>query len=363
MNKRVTASILLLSAIIFGCGNAGTPLMWASIIHLFIGNALIGILEGLLIAQVFKLHRGKSIGVLVVANYISTWAGGITLTFFSSRLSIDLYSGRWFIPLAALLFLALTILLEWPLITLLFKGHARNWRQGFKASIIAQCASYLLIAGWYLLASGFDLYTTAKVTSAKSFIVNSNAIVYFIGQDGQAYKQGLKNNHPALLERINSTNKNDRLALIPSSEQGYLDLVARLETGHRSSITNLLLRAITTNAAVGGGGWTKPINDYTDGNWGNFGSAADLRTSTDREWEVRTGFWAIEGINLKNTNTGKRIHLSVETPFLQWYARNATVLPGDEVVFQLGQQICLFNREKRLIVKLASGRGPVVIIE
>ena len=363
MKRHTTAIILLLSAAIIGSGNAGTPLMWASMFHLLFGNALIGLVEGLLIAKVFNLHRGKSIGLLIVANYISAWIGGLSLVYLSSKLSIDIYSGRWFIPLVAFLFLTVSILLEWPVIAALFKGDAIKWRRGFKASTIAQCASYLLIAGWYLLASGFDLYTKAEVTSSRSFIINSNAVVYFIGLDGHAYKQGLSDTKPTLFERIYSTNANDRLALVPSSDQGAWDLVARLESGYRSAVTNILLKSITTNASFSGGGWARPADGRIEGNWFNFGGASDLRTPSEREWAVSTGFWAVEGINMKNTNTGEHIHLSVETPFLQWYARNATVLPSDEVIFQLGRQICLFNREKGMIVKLAAGQGPIVIIK
>ena len=57
--------------------NAGTPLMWATMLHLFFGNAIIGILEGLLLAVFFRLPKGKTIFLLIAANYASAWLGGL----------------------------------------------------------------------------------------------------------------------------------------------------------------------------------------------------------------------------------------------------------------------------------------------
>ena len=66
---------------------------------------------------------------------------------------------------------------------------------------------------------------------------------------------------------------------------------------------------------------------------------------------------------VQNKNADKAFKLSVETPFLALEIINATVLPGDEVVFQAGNQVCIFDRESRKLGVLARGRGPVVVLE
>jgi hypothetical protein len=43
--------------------NAGTALMWAGMLHLVIGNALIGLLEGVLLGRSFGVPSGKAIPV------------------------------------------------------------------------------------------------------------------------------------------------------------------------------------------------------------------------------------------------------------------------------------------------------------
>jgi len=48
--------------------NAGTPLMWAEMLHLAIGNALIGLLEGFLLVWLFRLPRAKAVGAMIAAT-------------------------------------------------------------------------------------------------------------------------------------------------------------------------------------------------------------------------------------------------------------------------------------------------------
>jgi hypothetical protein len=43
--------------------NAGMALMWAGMLHLVIGNALIGLLEGVLLGRFFGVPSGKAIPV------------------------------------------------------------------------------------------------------------------------------------------------------------------------------------------------------------------------------------------------------------------------------------------------------------
>ena len=76
--------------------NAGTPLMWAGMFHLSIGNAVIGVLEGLLVAQLFGAPKGRAIGVMIAANYVSAWVGGLFLReAIVAALPLDLNNG-WY---------------------------------------------------------------------------------------------------------------------------------------------------------------------------------------------------------------------------------------------------------------------------
>jgi len=62
--------------------NAGTPLMWAGILHLTLGNLMIGLLEGGLLIYWLGLRQWFfwcALGGMIVANYASSWVGYLIL--------------------------------------------------------------------------------------------------------------------------------------------------------------------------------------------------------------------------------------------------------------------------------------------
>jgi hypothetical protein len=93
--------------------NAGTPLMWAGMIHLVIGNALVGLLEGLLLGWWFRVPRAKAIGAMIVANYTSAWLGGLFIRGAIVKvLPMDLTNGwQWFWVMVVVTY-CLTLVLE-----------------------------------------------------------------------------------------------------------------------------------------------------------------------------------------------------------------------------------------------------------
>ncbi len=55
--------------------------------------------------------------------------------------------------------------------------------------------------------------------------------------------------------------------------------------------------------------------------------------------------------------------LATDMPIVQWGALNVTHLPGDYVVFQLGEdQICIAEPKTWRVALLARGRGPVAVV-
>ena len=75
-----------------------------------------------------------------------------------------------------------------------------------------------------------------------------------------------------------------------------------------------------------------------------------------------TGPFAAIGLRAQNNATHENIHLALDTPLVQWWSGYATVLPGDQVVYQLEDQIVLLDLPTRRIAMLTRGRSPVVII-
>jgi len=57
------------------CADAFTGLAFTTIGHLFFANAAIGIGEGVLLVLLFRASWLRAIPLMIVANYLSAWAG------------------------------------------------------------------------------------------------------------------------------------------------------------------------------------------------------------------------------------------------------------------------------------------------
>jgi hypothetical protein len=156
--RRVTRYLLFCLVLLApapALANMGTPLMWASAFYLLVGNAIIGVLEGLLISKVFRVPKLRAIALLIAGNYVSAWVGAFSLDLrdpvmfavFGERL---LYNLEWALAASLACAFVLTILLEWPFIAAVLRDQPRFGTRALKASCMVQVASYAL------LVPGFD---------------------------------------------------------------------------------------------------------------------------------------------------------------------------------------------------------------
>ncbi|MBN1421404.1 MAG: hypothetical protein JXP34_21705 [Planctomycetes bacterium] len=364
--KRTWARLVFLFVILLTVpvlADAGTPLMWAGILHLYFGNALIGIGEGILITKVFRLKPGCDILLLfILANYVSMAVGMAVARPHGIGERADLYGAPLVIALACAAFFAVTVLIEWPFVRLAFGRAQRAFRRSFLASLLAQTASYLVIVPWYSLASGVSLYTQATIDRDYPRWADREAMIYFIGEtDGAVYRQRLSETAREEVLPSGSAGEDVHLLVRRSSTDAQWDLyLAEDRDGEDPRETS-----IRTGVAPGETSYTTSEDDteverYPDGSWwGGPWSAPDLRPGESGPWQVRRGFWAIEGLRVEEKTTGRSMHLALETPFVTWFVRRPFILPSDQVVFELGAQICLFDPATRKIAMIARGRDLI----
>ena len=363
MNQRSRLLVFVFLALLafpsHAFANAGTPLMWAAMLHLAIGNGLIGAFEGLLLAWLFKAPKGRAMTFMVVANYFSAWVGGLLLRgVMVQALPLDLNNAwKWFWVMVGVTYI-LTLVLELPFIIPLLRGSGQTLRRSVRASFVVQTASYVIIFGWYWGASRTSLFTRTQVVTSAEMSLPKDVTVYFISRDdGDVYKARLGSGEPQKVFELNSTERNDRLLV------NWHKLVARFdEQGNQDG----KLVPVITNLA----GWAVPELDdeksssRINGTWFNFGSVPSLGSARTSDWSFFTGFWAAGGMSGHNDKTKQEARFAYETPFGSWMVRNAVLLPTDKVLFQLGHdQICAFDPETRRVVLLWRGRGPVPFIE
>jgi hypothetical protein len=346
--------------------DAGTPLMWATMLHLVIGNAIIGVLEGFILAKVFSLKKVKCIGLMIAANYFSAWIGGFLISGAIARhLHMDLNTGWtsfWILVVATY---AITLILEWPFVALCFRGSDNWFRRSLSGNFLVQSASYVLLFRWYWSASGTSLYTKAAIVSPKDLSLPESVLVYFISdRDGNVYARQLAGTQDRLIFDLHSTNTDDRLFVRPRStnQTDSWDLLARVEVENSRDGKLVEIQRDFAGGAVCDSRASLSPPQY-EGSWFNFGDVPRLGDAEKSDWRFETGFWPIEGLDGTNAMKHARVHLSFETPFGVWVVRNATHLPGDKVLFQLGEdQICVLEPDAKRVALLIHGRGPVAII-
>ena len=347
--------------------NAGTPLMWAGIIHLVIGNALIGLLEGVLLGRLFHVPRTKAIVAMIAANYASAWFGGLFIRgAMVKALPMDPTNGWFWFWVMVVVTFGLTLILEWPFVAWGFRGVQHWLTRSVRASLVIQSSSYVLLFAWYWMASGTSLYTKMHVVASEDLSLPESVLVYFIApSDGNVYRRDLMGGDERRICELYSKDDNDRLFVRPSAtDPNHWDLVARLETGdHRNPRFVAVLTNLDVEAAPD---WRSTHTDPPDyeGTWFSFGKVQALGMATNSQWEFWAGFWPVEGLRASRKETGDRLRFSYETPFGAWTVRNAVHLPTDKVLFQLGDdQICGFDPAERRVALLWHGRGPVPMIE
>lgn len=331
--------------------------MWASIAHLIFGNAIIGVIEGLLLAGVFKCPMGRSILLLIAANYASSWLGGyLVVDWLASLPDIILPTLKtWFLLFVGVAFLV-TLLIEFPFVWFALRSRALSWRRVAVATLAIHGVSYALLSVWYGLASGTSMMTRLRVVTPEEMNLPVACDLYFLSPEGERVIMRKLEAPDAreVVAAVTAPHPNDRLFVWPRPGSGF-DLMLHLDEEERDLP---VIRNFSDQASVD---WriSEGHAEKAVGSWSNFGPVPLLGSASG--WEFHTGFWAVEGISGNHQPTGEKVRFSLELPFVAWVVRNAVQLEGGYVVAQLGDdQICLFHPDSRRVALIARGKGPVV---
>jgi len=346
--------------------NAGTAFMWAVGFHLLIGNLFIGVLEGYLLSRIFKARLKYSISIMIAANYFSMIAGIFLIDWLKNFTILHIPQAILFYHIPALLiaiyvlFLIVTVFLEWPFCFWTMGKMDRRKTKSLIASLVIQAISYCLLVPFYMSASQISLVTKVKIDNPASF-ASMKAWVYFISlKDDNVYKIRTDGSSPVKIMEIGEQDKIEYLYVRPGEESGTWDLWGYTFVPGRKM---LLIRNFSTHAALTSYEQKtiergEPLPDPV-----NFMATTDLRLTAEKNWDsISTGFWPAEGLSATNMKTGEKFQIALEAPFLFWYSRNASVIPGDQVIYQLADLIVVLDLNKKKIGLITEGRGPVVTL-
>jgi hypothetical protein len=341
--------------------DVGTPMMWAGPCHLVCGNFMIGVLEGLLIGKVFKVKQlGMMVVVMVVANYVSMALG----MFVFQRNTVEWFLGdvplrrvRSFLVLAPLVTYVLSVFLEWPFVVWgMWKGRKGIWRT-FGASVLANTASYVVLAVLYGMITEMSLVTVPTLVE-KGLAKNPGATVYFVGlKDNGLYRMRLDGTGRERVGDWVIRPDDERLELAKGEDGKKMNLVAVTlpRRVNEQNVSRLLVPGVA--------GAEEVANKDRQTKFYEWGLPVDLRGEGKHDWDVETGIWPLYGLHAGNSATRENFKLALETPFSSWPSRSATILPGDQVVYEVGEQVVLLDLATKRMQFLARGRNPVAVTD
>jgi hypothetical protein len=329
--------------------------------HLFLGNLLVGALEGAILASTFGLKLRRCIALLIGANYVSSWVGLWSVEALARWLDPDLYHGlQAAFGLIATTYV-LTLVLEWPFVAVAVAGPPGWLRRSVVGSLIAQTASYVLIFGAYALVSTTSLYTRFSVVPREQLSLPDGVQVFYIGaQDGDVYRL-VGRSAPTRVLAWHSVHDgyyahSDSLRFDREPDDSLAwDLVA-VRAGRRG-------QAGATVVAVAG-----VVRSPRDSVWnsvqpGNQFLVPAIGAALESPWRFQASPWPDVGMWGRNRTTGEPLSLAFGTPVLGFAIWRAIHLPGDRILFVLGRnQICLLDLPTRRVALLARGYGMVASI-
>lgn len=320
--------------------------MWTGFLHLVIGNAVIGMIEGILLSKLFHTPRAKSVNLLIFANYASAWGGMFLILNRLSHIPIitieNVYIWLWiFVGVAFIL----TLLIEYPFFWFLLRKQQKAVQKSLKATILIQGMSYLILLAWYGLNSQTTLLTQLDVVSVEQLQPSDEYVLYFMTSDGkQVVRSDLNGKSQKSIKDVIATDRTGRLC-VRKNEEGKFDLLVN---------SQVILSDFASLA---------PTPEQTKGdNCVPYPFGVVPKLTEDTNWEYQTVVWAAGGIMGYNKQENLRVQFSLETPFTWWNVKNATHLEGDFVVFQLGNdQLCILQPQEKKIALITRGISPVVV--
>ena len=360
------AVIFIIAASTACYANAGTPLMWFNIFHLLIANSIFGIVEGLIITKYFKTSCGKTVLLMIIANYLSAFGGYLLLSpvFYyliegpasNSLFSADLYNALPIVICVSILFFILTVFLELPFVYLMLRKHAFKIKKILMIAFLVQIPTNLFLLIGYMRYSDFSLYTQVDICRDCIELDGDYLIYYLQMEESGIFSFDTKTGKTDKLKNGKNYDKLNKIDAffqqlyidVDENGKGYLYTNDRKYNGKDESEKIVLVDNLNIKV---------PPQRTTNTDYANCVGHC--------ENSARCGFWASEGLDIMS-DTPKRghadLHIAFETPILQWPCRKASLINDKYVIYQLGEQIVLFDIQNKRIQKLFNGKNPIVVI-
>jgi hypothetical protein len=345
------------------CANIGPAWTITGVAGTLFAPIGLGVLEALLFAARTRRWRKLPVGLFIIANYFSAFAGWLSIGLVHAavaKLPVGwaLLHFVWILAAALVLAYLLTVLIERPTFECALDreegARQRSWRLCAGIHVI----SYAVVAVCCWSITGLGLYHNARPVADTSFAAGVPAWVYFLHGD-ELRRVRLDGSRDELVQPLPAGWQEDgaylRLAVLPVFETDQLGLWLTSRTRGEVCLLDHLPGRVAP--------W--PRDEHGSAVALYPASAADLRPPDEKT--VSFSAYPFENSELRALPAGASwhdiIHFGVVTPLLDVGAQAATVLPGDLVVWQLGTQIAGLDFRARRWSILVDGVGPAVVLD
>lgn len=374
--------------------NAGTPLMWTRMFHLVAGNFIIGAIEGGILAYLMGLRVWPCVIVMVVANYFSAACGPLLYTPYAEVLGeCTIYNVSEHLTGLYVASYIATLVFELPFALATLYYGAKGTRDRIPSSpgsIVGELSSYLpeSLRAWVVLLSAFLLSQSVTYAALSRIYMNASAtslafatrkdpslqflkpfdgnMYYLDSKDDRLYRMDLAD--CSQVRAIGQKRYDDELYDRLFVHRGTREEPWTLAVGKGRGIEDIMpLPDEELSAANYSRGPSEPVSIIPKTElaqqYREYGGVAMVPAADLRGRGMNTGDWAALGLLVRQSrdwgSPSKRYAL--EVPLAEWPIRNATLLPDDIVIFQLGtDQIVALDLKTDTVGLLARGRGPLV---
>jgi hypothetical protein len=348
--------------------NAGTALMLMPLLQLLYGNFIIGLLEATALRALIGVRFWRGLGFCILANYVSLIAGLVLFPMFTTRLADAtlgapdaLNFGHYIMALIVTAFVA-SFLVEWPIIRLAWERARRRLVLTLTGVLVAQLISHTVMIYFYGAASGFTLHREGITIEPTPHFAAIDATVYYIDRDDWTVQSiPIRGGASTVVAHIEPLQRrfDSRLFALKDLDTGNANLWLVPERWVRKPEAILLAElgpAVERLPAMA------PLEALSaTQNWET--AALPVHEPGENEWDLRMGWsWAAEGVSLRRQDDVSTDHrVAVELPGLAWRADSPHLLPGDQLLYQLGPYIVLYDIESRRLAIITRGESPAVL--
>lgn len=361
------------------CANPGTGMLWVVGSHLFLGNLVIGIVEGIAVAVVFRFNLVVSMLLLVVANYLSGWIGMFALVgiqqgivYSTAEYAID--AALPSVVATVLASFALCFLLEFPAFWVISQWKSSSVRKAMIACIAINLPTNAMVWGVFLDNARLSLVTQTHRATPEVVLADAPAFELYVISVGHQRVEHIAWDGVALSRTQTPASPANVFGAHDSLLPERLDAS---EAERREAITHIVVYVsesmprypIVETMGIGPIYRNNPRDGYPELRdplddfeviLGNM--YADSRTGSDRSWRPSC-FRGDDAVRIFAVGDVPIATLGWMIPTDVWLFNRVLALPGDVLVVEVADQILAIHVPTMRMAPIARGSSPVVLLK